>query len=99
MKTAHSFAVAALGVALVAMAHPAFAFDRETVNALKACHDYVWEVPEFVDLPNAAVSVWPGEMAETSTTVFWNVTWDDPAVKAAGICSYANGEVIGYEQY
>ncbi len=42
---------------------PAFAFDRATINAIKACHDYVWfEVPVFKDLPNAAISAFPGSL-------------------------------------
>lgn len=75
-------------------------FDRETVNALKACHDYVWsEVPEFKDLPNAAVSVFPGIIDGESITVFWNVMWDDPTVRAAGNCTSISGKVEGFEDY
>lgn len=76
------------------------AFDRTTTDALLACHDYIWvEVPEFTDLPNAAVSVFPGIMGENSTTVFWNVMWDDPIVRAAGNCTVINGMVEGFEDY
>ncbi|MEJ6398523.1 hypothetical protein [Yoonia sp. 208BN28-4] len=88
-----------IGAALTALPLPSAAFDRDTVEALTACHNYVWDVPEFVDLPNAAVSVWPGMVNDATMTIMWNVTWDDPMVKAAGICTYADGEVIGYEQY
>ena len=89
-------------VVLTAFALPVFAqsFDRETVNALKLCHDYVWfQVPEFKDLPNAAVSVFPGITAENSRTVFWNVLWDDPTVRAAGNCTVIGEEVVGFEDY
>jgi hypothetical protein len=75
-------------------------FDQETVNALKVCHDYVWfEVPDFKDLPNAAVSVYPGIVGDGSITVFWNVMWDDPTVRAAGNCTSINGKVEGFEDY
>ncbi|MDO6485130.1 hypothetical protein [Shimia thalassica] len=79
---------------------PAHAFDRATTNALKACHDYIWmEVPEFNKLPNAAVSVFPGVVNDNSITVFWNVMWDDPIVRAAGNCTSMNGVVEGFEDY
>lgn len=85
---------------LVASPVAAQSFDRETVNALKACHDYVWfEIPDFKDLPNAAVSVFPGIMGEGSITVFWNVMWDDPIVRAAGNCTTIGGAVEGFEDY
>ena len=75
-------------------------FDRETVNALKACHDYVWfQVPDFKDLPNAAVSVFPGITDESAITVFWNVMWDDPIVRAAGNCTTIGGKIEGFEDY
>lgn len=79
---------------------PALAFDRITTEALKGCHDYIWfEIPEFKKLPNAAVSVFPGIMDKTSVTVFWNVMWNDPNVRAAGNCVYAKGKIIGFEDY
>ena len=57
------------------------------------------EVPEFSELPNAAVSVFPGIFDENSITVFWNVMWDDPIVRAAGNCTVINSVVEGFEDY
>ena len=84
---------------LIASAIPATAFDRETTNALKACHDYVWSVPDFAELPNAAVSVFPGWENENSRVVFWNVYWDEPTVRQAGNCTVIDGAVEGFEDY
>lgn len=97
----NSIAKTALAIsAVVASPISAQSFDQATTDALKACHDYVWfEVPEFKDLPNAAVSVFPGIMDEKSITVFWNVMWDDPTVRAAGNCSSIDGKVVGFEDY
>lgn len=89
-----------VAIMISTIALPAVAFDRITTEALKGCHNYIWlKVPEFRDLPNAAVSVFPGIMEKTSVTVFWNVMWNDPNVRAAGNCVYANGKVIGFEDY
>jgi hypothetical protein len=78
----------------------ASAFDRITTNALKACHDYIWsDIPEFNSLPNAAISVFPGLLDDTSVTVFWNVMWDEPTVRSAGNCVYAGDKIIGFEDY
>lgn len=75
-------------------------FDENTIAALKACHDYVWfEVPEFKDLPNAAVSVFPGIVEDNSIVVFWNVMWDEPTVRAAGNCTAIDGNIEGFEDY
>lgn len=86
-------------ITLVCSVGLAHAFDRVTVNALKACHDYVWDVPEFKDLPNAAISVYPGSMDDDRRVINWNVNWDDPNVRAAGNCTYIGGEVAGFEDY
>lgn len=75
------------------------AFDRETTDALKACHDYLWEVPEFAELPNAALSVWPASSNDDLTKVYWVVDWTDPEIRAAGQCEYSGDEVIGYERF
>ncbi|MCC1491322.1 hypothetical protein [Cognatishimia sp. F0-27] len=87
------------GIAVLATAHPVLAFDRETTEALKACHDYLWEVPEFAELPNAALSVWPASSDNGVTKVYWVVDWTDPELRAAGQCEYAGDEVIGYERF
>ncbi len=84
---------------LVALAQPALAFDRKTTAALGLCHDYVWEVPEFTDLPNAAISVFPGWDDGDKLVIFWNVYWDDPIVRQAGNCTVINGAVEGFEDY
>ena len=90
--------VAAAAV-LAATAGSAAAFDRETVDALKACHDYVWfEVPEFKDMPNAAVSVWPSSEDGGTFVVFWNVSWDEPKVRAAGSCTVVGGKITAFEE-
>lgn len=85
--------------AVISAAGLAHAFDRVTVNALKACHDYVWEVPEFKDLPNAAISVYPGSLDGDQRVINWNVNWDDPDVRAAGNCTYIGSEVVGFDDY
>lgn len=77
----------------------AFAFDRETTDALQACHDTLWELPEYADLPNAAISVWPGWINEDSIKVYWVVDWTDPDIQAAGQCVYADNEISGYERF
>ena len=85
--------VAAAAV-LAATAGSTSAFDRETVDALKACHDHVWfDVPEFKDMPNAAVSVWPSSEDGGTYVVFWNVSWDEPKVRAAGSCTVVGGKI------
>lgn len=87
------------GLTAMATAAPAMAFDRETTDALKACHDYLWEVPEFSELPNAALSVWPASSSDGVTKVYWVVDWTDPDIRAAGQCEYSGDEVIGYERF
>lgn len=56
-------------------------------------------IPDFKDLPNAAVSVFPGITDESAITVFWNVMWDDPIVRAAGNCTTIGGKIEGFEDY
>ncbi len=93
MRTATGiFILALIGV-------PAAAFDRQTTEALTACHDYVWNVPHFSSLPNAAISVFPGWENENQYVVFWNVYWDDPRVRRAGNCTIKDGSVDGFEDY
>jgi hypothetical protein len=87
------------GFLIAVSASAASAFDRETTNALQACHNYVWAVPDYADLPNAAISVWPANAGESVQKVYWVVDWTDPDVRAAGQCEYANGEVVGYEPF
>ena len=76
-----------------------YAFDRATVHALKACHNYLWDIPEFKDLPNAAISVFPGSVNKNEYVINWNVNWDKPNVAAGGNCQVVKGEVIGFEHY
>ncbi|GGX67218.1 hypothetical protein GCM10007385_40380 [Tateyamaria omphalii] len=78
---------------------PAHAFDRKTTEALRLCHDYLWEVPEYADLPNAAISVFPGVFDDQSITVFWNIYWDAPTTRSAGNCTIINGTLEGFEDY
>lgn len=91
----------ALLATILALSAPtlANAFDRETTQALQLCHDYLWDVPAYVDLPNAAITVFPGLFDETTVTVFWNVYWDAPTVRAAGSCTIINGALEGFEDY
>ncbi|MXU65058.1 hypothetical protein [Oceanomicrobium pacificus] len=85
--------------ATMTLAAPALAFDRETTNALKLCHDYLWDVPEFNGLPNAAISVFPASRDGNTVIVNWNVNWTDPDVRAAGNCTVIGGSVEGFEDY
>lgn len=75
------------------------ALERSVVDAAKACHDYLWEVPKFKDLPNAAISVFPDEMDGDTIIINWNVRWDEPTVRAAGNCTVIRGEIEGYEDF
>ncbi len=75
------------------------AFDRITTDALRMCHDYIWDTPEFKDLPNAAISVFPGSLDGNTIVVNWNVNWDQPTVRAAGNCTVINGTLEGFEDY
>ena len=77
-----------------------FAFDRATVRAMQACHDYLWnDVPEFKTLPKAAISVFPGSSDKNGYVINWNVKWDKPRVAAGGNCDVRDGIVAGFEQY
>ncbi|MFO6464226.1 hypothetical protein ACK8OR_07535 [Jannaschia sp. KMU-145] len=89
---------AVLAIAACMIAPAAQAFDRQTTAALTACHDYLWEVPDFESLPNAAISVWPASIDGNVVKIHWIVDWTDPDVKAAGNCAYTDGEIIGYER-
>ncbi len=84
---------------IVCSAASVSAFDRQTTVALELCHSYLWEVPEFADLPNAAISVFPGLFDDNTITVFWNVYWDDPMTRVAGNCTIVNGALEGFENY
>ncbi|AXT27157.1 hypothetical protein D1823_11550 [Ruegeria sp. AD91A] len=89
-----------LSAVLVASASTAFALDRQTTNALRACHDYLWNsVPAFSKLPNAAISVYPGSTNGNVITVNWNVSWDQPNIRAAGNCTVIDENVEGFEDY
>lgn len=83
----------------IGFASSAHAFDRQTTDALQLCHDYLWDVPKYADLPNAAISVFPGILNDQSIVVFWNVYWDDPTIRAAGNCTIIDGAVKGFEDY
>lgn len=93
----HKVFIAAPFLALSAL--PVQAFDQLTTEALSLCHNYLWEVPEYEALPNAAISVFPGILEDTVTIVFWNVYWDDPSVRAAGNCTIIEGSLEGFEDY
>lgn len=91
--------VLAFGIFAVT-ALPSYAFDRKMTEALSACHDYLWfQVPEFKDLPNAAISVFPGIWGDEQYVVFWNVYWDEPTVREAGNCQIKGGDITGFEHY
>ncbi|SHG82535.1 hypothetical protein [Marivita hallyeonensis] len=87
------------GIVALSMTTAVLAFDRQTTDALKACHDYLWDVPEFAELPNAALSVWPASSNGGLTKIYWVVDWTDPDIRAAGQCEYSGDEVIGYERF
>ncbi len=80
-------------------ANAACAFDRQTTNALKTCNHYIWEVPEFKDLPNAAISVFPSSEDGDTIVVNWNVNCDQPTVRATGNGPVIGGNVEGFEDY
>lgn len=84
---------------MVVTATNAQAFDRQATDALKLCHDYLWAAPEFKDLPNAAISVFPQSENDNTIIVNWNVSWDQPTVRAAGNCTIIDGAVEGFEDY
>lgn len=89
----------ALCLTVIFAATGAHAFDRQTTDALKLCHDYIWDVPEFKDLPNAAISVFPHSENDDTIIVNWNVNWDQPTLRAAGNCTVIEGIVEGFEDY
>lgn len=84
---------------LISACGAAQAFDRATTNAAKTCHDHIWDIPEFAELPNAAISVWPSSANEGTYVINWNVNWDDPTVRAAGNCTVEGDAVTGFEDY
>ena len=89
-----------VGFALLALTTvTAQAFDRNVTAALGKCHNYLWDVPQFTSLPNAAISVWPASVNNGVVKVYWVVDWTEPTVKAAGQCEVADGSVIGFENY
>lgn len=88
-----------LALSFAAVSSTAYAFDRQTVDALHLCHDYLWDVPAFQNLPNAAISVFPGMATGDTVVVNWNVSWNQPAIRAAGNCTVINGAMEGFEDY
>jgi len=89
-----------LAVSIMAAATTAiFTSDRPTVHTLKACHDYLWDVPESKNLSNAAISVFLGSKKKNMHINNWNISWDQPNIAAGGNCQVIKGEVIGFEQY
>lgn len=85
---------------VLAMSSPLSAMSRSTVEAVKACHDHVWfDVAAFKELPNAAISAYPGLFEGDKTIVFWAVRWDEPIVRAAGECTVIDGHVKAFEDY
>ncbi len=57
----------------------------DIVNAqVKACHDAVWSLDEFKNIPNAGISAYPGGFDEKSFYAYWIVDWDD--LQVAGKC-------------
>lgn len=78
----------------------AFAFDQKTIDAARLCHNYVWDIPEFSNLPNAAISVFPSSSDDEGNYVsYWNVNWDDPKVRRAGTCHVKGDAVLNFEDY
>jgi hypothetical protein len=86
-------------LALVSSATVVHAFDLQTTEALVACHNYVWEIEEYSNLPNAAISVFPLMTDENTITSVWHIMWDDPTVRAAGNYTVIDGSVDGFEDY
>lgn len=75
------------------------AFDRKITSALSHCHNYLWDVPEFVELPNAAISVWPASENGNLIKIYWVADWADPTIKAAGQCEILDEKITGFENY
>jgi hypothetical protein len=75
---------------------PAFA-QQVSPQMLKACHDSVWEQPEFKDIPNAGVSIEGGKVMENGNIkVHWRVDWENN--HARGVCVLApNGDFIRFK--
>ncbi|TDL84924.1 hypothetical protein [Meridianimarinicoccus aquatilis] len=80
-------------LALTAM--PAQAFDQRRTQVLTECHDYLWDVPAFDELPNAAISVYSGLMDSNAIMVFWG----KPMLRAAGNCTIIDAALEGVEDY
>lgn len=72
----------ALGLSAIFFGTPVAA--QDFFDHLKVCHDTVWQIEEFSDLPNAAVSVHLGGFGDDSFYAYWIVDWDD--VQVAGKC-------------
>ena len=51
---------------------------------VKACHDAVWALKDYEDIPNAGVSAYIGGYDDNSFYSYWIVDWDD--VQVAGKC-------------
>ena len=88
-----------LAAALVLAASAAQAFDRETTDALRTCHDHLWEVTDYADLPNAAMYVFPLSSNDGTVVVAWHILWDDPRTRGAGTCTVTGGAVEAFEDY
>ncbi|GAA0479082.1 hypothetical protein GCM10009096_21360 [Parasphingorhabdus litoris] len=75
-------------------------FDAASIAAAQVCHDHVWyNIEKFKDLPNAAISAFPSSETDGEYVINWNVSWDDPEIKAAGTCLVKDDQVSGFEDY
>jgi len=88
-----SRALVGMLVALTAsiLVAPAALSQQVAPEQLKACHDYVWQLPQFKDIPNAGISVQAGEVSDRGNSrVHWRVDWDSNHAKGGCIVNPQN---------
>ena len=88
----------ALGFALLlAIANPTSAgeFDAH----LKACHDGVWQLKEFENIPNAGVSAYLAGYDDKSFYAYWIIDWDDTQVAGKCLMDLKKPVVNGYTYF
>ena len=59
-------------------------FAGEFDAQMKVCHDAVWQMDEFKNIPNAGVSVHLGGYDDSSFYAYWIIDWDN--LQVAGKC-------------
>jgi len=72
------------------------AFAGEFDAHLKACHDGVWQMKEFENIPNAGVSAYLGGYDDKSFYAYWIIDWDDTQVAGKCLMDLKKPVVNGY---